>query len=68
MREVEQEGEAERQSHWVICFWPGFLEISPDEWIGWVGRWIDGRMTGKKKLRPGCSFSVCLEAEGWTER
>lgn len=54
---MEQEGEAE--SHWVICFWPGFLETSPDEWIGWVGRWIDGRMTGEKGFALGAHF-LCV--------
>lgn len=64
-------GAAERQRlkllNCVICFWPLFLGINPDEWIGWVGRWIDGRVTGVKRLCLRRSFSLHSKAEGWTE-
>ena len=52
-----------------------FLETRPDERIGWVGRRIDGRMTGEKGFAQGAYFVCvcvcvcvceCVEGEGWT--
>lgn len=63
---VVQKGEGrEREktltlSQWVICFWPVFLETRPDERNGWVGGWIDGRMTGEEDFAQGAHF-LCAE-------
>lgn len=52
--------------HLFLACVPG--NQGPDERIGWVGRWIDGRMTERKALPRVLIFYVLEEGEGWTGR